>query len=419
MRSTMRNSIRCLTAVFLFGLLPAWAGAQERTVGGKNLDHWIKEAGNSDPAVQENAIRMILEFGEDAKKALPTLVKLLNDPDMGVQAGAVMALRAIGTEKDLKDIKDAVPALTNLLQKGGISARVQAALILAHLGPEAKSAVKTLSEQTLKYDRSWELRKAGALALGRTAYDKNGADPAVLRALTNALGKDDCAQVRLQCLLSLGMLDAHKSPTGLSIVKNPIDLAARNDKDPAVLIWAHVLQAQMEGANPETHLSYFSKQLKHTDPQIRGHAAQALGVLGALAKPKIPDLIEVLKDDDFAVAHTACASLGHLKEHVADKDLAAIAKLFTAKEMQTRCQAMQTLGLLGAKAHVSDLIAVLEGKEKDPAEMMYAMEALARIGKDAEKAVPVLTKLKEHKDEEVKRAAEEALAQITAAKSKK
>src|SRR5262249_12531280 len=161
----------------------------------KSLERLLREAKSIDPAVRDAAVRGIGSFGTEARSGLPTLTALLSDPDPGVAADGLIPLRGGWDGKERK-VKSLWPLLVRVLQFGTPTGKVNAALALGQIGPDAKTAVKTLTEFTLK-STSWEVRKAGALALGTVAYEKkNGPEMTTVNALAKLVYDDKCAQVR-------------------------------------------------------------------------------------------------------------------------------------------------------------------------------------------------------------------------------
>jgi HEAT repeat protein len=106
----------------------------------------IKELKDPDP---KNRISAADELGhlaevrlEDAKAAIPALLKTLKDRDAGVRRAVIAAM-----EKIDPDPNDYVPALSELLKKErDLTVRLEAVKALGKIGPPAKSAVPTLKE---------------------------------------------------------------------------------------------------------------------------------------------------------------------------------------------------------------------------------------------------------------------------------
>lgn len=446
-------------------------------VAGKTLEDWLKQAKSADPSVRENSLRGIIQFGKDARKALPTVIALMGDADVGVTSNAIATFRMMA---NVKDLKANVSTLLKVLQTGNTVARIHAALALGQVGPDAKVALKTLMDLS-RAPYSWEMRKAAALALGQIGASKEGPDTATVRALTDAFARDKevCAQVRMQAIMSLGFLNAHKTPASAQIIKHPLELSMRYDPDQLVRLWATVLQAQLDN-KPETNVLYVVNLMqKSTDPLVRANAVQGLAVMGPMAKGHIPSLINMLRDKDPSVSGVAASAVGQIKEMLTDRQIADIAKMLDDNDGQIKAQAATALAHLGtekAKRFIPDLIGLLKDEEaaavasaalqqfkddltekhvgdiaallgdksastrsqaarmlamlgskaktrvpdvitllddKDLNVIATAIIALAAFGKDAEKAVAPLNRLKDHKDDTIRELATRAVDEIT------
>ena len=89
--------------------------------------------------------------------------------------------------------------------------------------------------------------------------------------------------------------------------------------------------------------------LNDRNPDIRGTAAYALGIMGERAKDFAPQIAELLKDDYWAVKIPATKALGMMGEHA--KDLAPqIAELLNDEEEGVRIAALGALFELGDHA---------------------------------------------------------------------
>src|SRR5262245_57034253 len=116
-------------------------------VAGKTLDQWIKEMEDPDPSHRAMAIDMVLQFGPNAKKAIPTLIRQVkNSPDVAPKAHAMYALEQL-VPLDLQTYaRDAVDALCGV---GGLDSnqgtlRIRACRALAAIGIPARAAVPKL-----------------------------------------------------------------------------------------------------------------------------------------------------------------------------------------------------------------------------------------------------------------------------------
>jgi HEAT repeat protein len=279
--------------------------------GGKSLDGWIKQLSDPDASERQEATQAVLAFGPDARKAVPALTRLLVDRDSSVRANAALALGSIGVE-DPAQAKDAVSALTRMLADSQGAVRLQAALALGKLGPKvAHTAVGDLM-LSLRDLNSWEIRRAAALSLGQLGYEPDGhADPRVLNALVGSLA-DRVVLVRLAVIRGIIQLGPTRNPQDTGAAKSSL-LRLLQDKDKVVQIWARVAVMRLDKTLiSDTYLTPISQGLLSPDQAVRVQAADALGVLGAEAKSKAPDLAAALRHEDPATVFAAIVAVGHM-----------------------------------------------------------------------------------------------------------
>src|SRR6266404_7020813 len=141
-------------------------------IGGKTLDEWIrvlkdpKHPEHLDPSSKDAAIRVIPLFGNDAKKALPTLISMMvNEPDQTLKVSALIAVTSYPYD-DPELIKKVVTNLETMLSSQQTAIRIQAALAAGRLGAHAKPITGSLIG-ALNYTGSYEVRRAAAVALGQ------------------------------------------------------------------------------------------------------------------------------------------------------------------------------------------------------------------------------------------------------------
>jgi HEAT repeat protein len=399
----MLRQLLALTALCLAFALPGFAAEPdkektEKPNNTKSIDRLMKEAKSADPAVRDGAIRGLAGYGSEAKVSIPLLITSIKDPDPGVIASALAALQAICSDKDIKELKKEVSALTNVLQFGIPSAKLNAAMLLGRLGVDAKAAVRPLIDNTIR-STSWEVRKAGAYALGHCAVDKkNGPEQSVVNSLTRLIYNDDCAQVRLQALQSIAQLGAHRTEAESQshVVKHALEYTIRKNRDVSEMVWAHTLLTQTVSVKPEAHMGSVSVMITAKDPAIRMQAAQALGAMLSVPKDALlkdvsrpvvdrlfETLVETLRDRDDNVAGAAAAALATARENLGKKYEAAIVAIATdaKEEAHSRLHATHTLGLLGDKSIklVTVLIDLLS--DKDPEVSGAATQSLAHLGR--------------------------------------
>jgi len=101
------------------------------------------------------AIWWLSRIGSRARAAVPTLIKLLTDPDIEIRRHATLALGEIGPGAE-----DAVPTLIQALGNSDSGLRWCAAIALGHIGPEAKAAVPALLRLSKNENEDASLRGA-------------------------------------------------------------------------------------------------------------------------------------------------------------------------------------------------------------------------------------------------------------------
>lgn len=86
---------RCLF-IFLLFLFSACTSAEEE------VPRLVQELSHSEAKVRSRAAQRLAGYGEDAKPAVDSLIRLLKDKNGGVRSSAAFALRKIGTKKAIR-----------------------------------------------------------------------------------------------------------------------------------------------------------------------------------------------------------------------------------------------------------------------------------------------------------------------------
>lgn len=352
----MRHAISAALVLTALFLVSSPVGAQpgkksedtkktSAVVNGKTLDQWMDDLKSKDPSVREIAIHTLKLYGSGARPAVPAVSRAIGDADLAVRVNAIISLGLIGM--DQQDVQTGVTALTRALSDTQGIVRFQAAMALGRLGLDARSAIPVLVN-TMRDNSTWELRSAGAYALGTVSFDKKlGPDARAIKALLGGL-RDISFQVRLESVLSLIALGPPATGADKTAVMSDLDLLLKNDRNTIVKIWARMALMRMDKVT-DTHLKAIAAFLKNSDPEVRIHAARALATIGPDAKAQVSTLMTQLDDNDLTALY-------------------------------------------------------------------WVIVALAQMGDAALPAVPALTQLRNHKDEAIKRAADEAVEKIKAKK---
>jgi HEAT repeat protein len=199
-------------------------------------------------------------------------IKELANPDTDARRRAVFALGSIGPEAS-----EAIPTLATLmLEDPDTLVRVDASLALSKMDPASKAAIPSLT-QALD-DKEPFVRMNAAMALFRLGPEARPAIPALCKAL-----KDDNNQSAPGAF--------HYSVQGMAALALGRASAGSADAVPA-------LTAALESA--ET-------------PDQRIAVARALGEVGPLAHPAVPQLKTMLKDKDADVRQTVEQALQQIE----------------------------------------------------------------------------------------------------------
>jgi HEAT repeat protein len=300
---------------------PARGGSQKppepKEIGGKTLDQWIKEIKSPDPSNRELAMRAVPYFGSKAKAAAPALASRLGrpwDPDAACRVHAALALSAIAEHLTAADAAESIKVLSDRAYGDHESiVRYNACQALGSFGSQASSAIPRLLNGIHDIG-SWEVRQAAVTSLANIAAgdSKAPADGHVVGAIANRLLNDEerSAEVRQSSVMALGMMGRPVGDREFKLAVQALQKAV-NDRDKAVSIWAVVALMAVDKVTPQG-LDKLAEHMKKGDSNAKNNAARALGAMGKEAKPKIPDIIRLLKDEDPAVVSTAIEVLGGL-----------------------------------------------------------------------------------------------------------
>jgi HEAT repeat protein len=223
-------------------------------------------------------------------------------------------------------------------------------------------------------------------------------------------------------------------------VKNEIELGVEYMMNRAMGILILLCGGCSDGPVREAEPTYQGKSLEYwvqalgdRDARTREQGTVACAEIGPKAKRAIPKLLERLGDADLPVRMGAARALGRIgpdavpmlvgvlgqstprKQNAGPTDLQPLVHdvAYTKQKHAIEAAAI-AVGLVGkqAGAAIGSLVSALE--DEDAGVRLRAAEALGKIGKPAEQALPALRKLeKEGEDDGVKNAASEAVNRIS------
>jgi len=314
--------------------------------------------------------------------AVPQLVVALSQAgDSTVRALAARALGGMGPEAQA-----AIPALQAALDDD--AARISAAYALWQIDPQGKLILPTLFPHTqlpipnlieaLDHPRL-EVRKSAARALGAMGTAASQATPTLLRALEDRELRPLAAQALATAATSQGLKAV--TPTLLKML---------HDGDPRVR-QATILALGRSRAKNHAVVLALSGALEDPDVSVRKTVFDVLTAMGPAAKPAVPRLIRMLREDrevDFAVS--LLGTIGPPARE-AVPDLVAIYE--KGKESGRGYPAVWPLGRIGpAEIVLPILLESMRAPLKSPrsGHRDNAIRAIGFLGPAAREAIPEL-----------------------------
>lgn len=344
-----------------------------------------------EPELQAAALNALTRIESDLDGLLPVVLRSWREgaePVQEVAARALLLVRPVGTQL--------LPAVIQDLN-GGKESRARAAMLLAELGPEARSLAPTLVE--------------------------------ILRG--EAQGNTDPDRGLVRALASMG-------PRAVSVVLGELtsrDVGSLKSNDWSILVLRNV---------DTTAIPVLRESLTNAAACVRFGALEGVRSLGPAARWMAKSVLPLLEDSEARIreltwrAITACGVdaaivLDKLNQGLEDKShdvriatLAAVARLGrdgktavprVLRELEStdgniRREAIRTIGALGAEAGlaVEPLAQRLSGTS--PEEQIEILSALGRIGSGAARALPAMIQLRDTGKAEVRRSMIEALGHL-------
>jgi HEAT repeat protein len=388
---------------------------------------------NGERAIRGEVIRWLIDFESMASFTGPGLALALEDPDEELRSAAieggtgtpqllkialedpVPALR-IKAKQTLRVVpvaafREGVPALMGCLRSPETWEQVWAMEVLGRIGPEARAAVRALIELTRG---EFEIQLAALSALRTIGAGPQGV-PRLLEILKDGNELNDPRELAAAGLAGADPQSEEVAAALLEVLEDEISFFLRASA-------AHAL-AKMKRIEV---IPILRKSLTHEDVYLRAESAEALGEMGDLARDAVPDLEKLLADEDEDLRRRAEEALWRIRGSraspgphsgpgIEDEIEVELGAICSAAQDADSLRPATTLVRLG-KSAVPALIEVLR---KGPSVVHWfcrarAARILGDIGPDAREALPALEALAgdEDQDEEVSRAAAEALAKI-------
>ncbi len=256
---------------------------------GPDAKQWIPQMTEQLKSDDSNRVMSSLfglqNMGKDVLPAIDDLIVLLDHKDFNIQCGVCRIFERLGVE--------AAPAqdrLVELLNNGVVSARTWAAVALGAIGPTEKHDVVGLLNQKLSAFTQIEKERA-LIGLAHIGPEAKSALPEVER-LMNDLSKSTQCQAALTYWRITG--DAEKSTKVL--VEQIVDVSYKREA---------IQRLGEMGPAAAPALNALIKELKNPEEDVSELAVMAIAKMGAAGKPAIPGLKELLKNKDLLLRQAA------------------------------------------------------------------------------------------------------------------
>jgi HEAT repeat protein len=352
---------------------------------GKSVDDWRNALNSREASLRRSAAFALGRMGEDAREAVPDLVRRLHDDsDEKVRD---MAASAIGD-------------IARALKDGNAEAWQQSGGMLV---------------QILKDDQSERVRRSAAYALGAFGPQAAGAT----EILKKALG-DSSALVRQNAAWALGQMGtrAGNAVDGLCGCLRDKNSLVRRDAATAL---GSLGTAGVKAGRPLTELVKAGRPLielvkSELDPVVKKTALDSLaGLAGPEQADSAKDLEPLLEEKDPEIRLPAAIVLARIGGESATRALPVLRSALKSPDAHTQELVTAALVNLGpnAKPAMFDLADTLNNDKNPVLVRRNAALAIAHIGAEAKPVVPALVKaLKRSQPLEVRQFAAEALAQM-------
>ncbi len=339
----------------------------------------------ADPSQTESnrssVLRMLEKIGPDAKAALPTIVKFLEDESFSVRADALDTYLAVQEEVELR-----VKVLIARLADENPNMRYLALVYLQKLGPAAAAAVPKMIPLLDDPDERVHYYSAHYSGLRLVRYDAANALAALGEAAQPALPK-------LRTMM-------------------------RNDPNRLTRIAAAFAVARLQD-DPQPGIEVLAEHMviDSTNFELPEESAFRLEALGEKARPALPALRQALKHEMPLVRLVTVEAIIAIDPEGAE---ASLLPLVQDQDVDVQCSVIRELSRLPSLSDdaITAFIAALDVRDEwgdwDSHHVRYAAAvALGELGAQAKRALPRLVRLvQEDNDQDVRDAAREAIESI-------
>ena len=255
----------------------------------------------TEPDLDEEFGREIMvalaRIGPPAKAAVPVLMKILEDKEHPLRAGAAYALAKLGARQAQRLLIQALPREDDPEMRGV----APIALVLLSGDSDALVALALPRLIMLLADDSKLVRHEAATALAHIGPDGADAMPAIMKRLA-----DSDFPVRYSASDAAGKFGAAAQSAVPLLEAN---LKLRDEFLQVVSAWALVNINPRAPGLAALCVAPLTRGLKASDARVRVQSAEALGMMGSAASGAATALEELARDADKDVCNAAAAAL--------------------------------------------------------------------------------------------------------------
>lgn len=250
---------------------------------------------DADPQIRQSAVNLLARQGSPA---LPHLIAALKDNSPLVRFAAVAAIQRVPG-----DIKDAQPALTQLLKDGAVFQRRSVVVLMGRVGAPAVPSLIEL----LKDDQN-VIRSAAIDALRTIGPDAKKAAP----KLIDIALQDSYVPARRNAVAAVAAIEPEKLGDLFARVKKHGDDKVRETAYQG-LYYRVGKSTKITALPAKLALPHLIDATKDAAVTVRILAANGLGNLGPDAKEALPALTALAQDENPAVRAAANSALAQIK----------------------------------------------------------------------------------------------------------
>lgn len=365
-----------------------WTRAVLLRVDGTATPVLARALTNASPAVRAVALESLSTLGTAARGVSPQILPLVSDPVSTVRAQAWLAASLCGA-----DSEQLLARFDRALEDSDFEVRKAAVAGVARLGRGARPAVSKLESIVNGKDDDLQIQAVRALAvLGQEAA------PAADTLAERLSAASPEFQVELLSALSaIGTGAAATVPKLSRVVESPRPEVRRALMDAVARF----------GEGGRDALAWVTNGIRDPHPGVRASSLMAWAALDAMSDTVPAAVAEAVADPEPEVRRGGLEAVVKLGERARPAESGLFALLKAGTDRDLVLEAIRAVH----PTSVADLQATLADRDWKVRQM--AADALARLGRTAESALPDLERLqRDDPSEDVKRACRRAVRRI-------